>query len=78
MTREKNAEPAYAKSLGVASAERPTSNAQRKYRADGPVCEEALLLWQLAGLDLAWHPHMSRVGLGRQGFSPHEAKKCYN
>ena len=27
---KKNVEPAYAKSLGVASAERPTSNVQRK------------------------------------------------
>ena len=38
----KNVEPAYAKSFGVASAERPTSNIQRKYHADDPVCEEAV------------------------------------
>jgi hypothetical protein len=38
----KNVEPAYAKSFGVASAERPTSNIQRKYHVDDPVCEEAV------------------------------------
>src|SRR5437773_11106585 len=39
---KKNVEPAYAKSFGVASAERPISNVQRKYHADDPVCEEAV------------------------------------
>ena len=36
---KKNVEPAYAKSFGVASAERPKSNVQRNYHADDPVCE---------------------------------------
>ncbi len=36
--RKMNVESAYAKSFGVASAERPTSNVQRKYHADDPVC----------------------------------------
>jgi hypothetical protein len=32
--KEKNIEPAYAKSFGVANAKRPTCNVQRKYHAD--------------------------------------------
>jgi hypothetical protein len=36
---KKNVEPAYAKSFGVASAERPTSNVQRNYHAGDAVCE---------------------------------------
>ena len=40
---KKNVEPAYEKSFGVASAERPTSNGQRKYDADDSVGEEAVV-----------------------------------
>jgi hypothetical protein len=64
----------------VASAERPTSNVERNYHDDDPVCGEAVLASRLLA---RVHPYVlsslaSRVGLCRQDFSAHEAKKCYN
>jgi len=65
----------------VASAERPTSNVERNYHDDDPVCGEAVLASRR--LPARVHPYVpsslaSRVGLCRQDFSAHEAKKCYN
>ena len=46
---KKNVESAYAKSSGVARAERPTSNVQRKYHADDPVACSQCFATRLLG-----------------------------
>jgi hypothetical protein len=56
------------------NVQRRTSNA--KYHADDPVCEEAVLTSTAAPRVAS--SFMSRAGLGRPDFSPHEGKKCYN
>ena len=77
---KKNLEPAYAKSFGVASAERPTSNVQHKYDADDPVCEEAMVGYQLIALlviALRVSPRAASA-LWQTGLSASRGKKCYN
>ena len=76
---KKNVEPAYAKSSGVASAERLTSNVQRNYHTDILSARRPCLLaaTSMAGPRVA-SSLTSRVGLGKQDSSPHEVEKCYN
>ena len=73
---KKNVEPAYAKSFGVTSAERPTFNVQRKYHADILSARRRCLLavTSTAGPRVARSPHKSlqTVLFASRG------QKCYN
>ena len=69
-------QPPFRDGKRTSNAERPTSNVQRKYDADDPVCEEAVVGYKLiALLVLALRvPPRAVPALGREDCLVHEGK----
>ena len=69
LEEKENTEPAYAKSFGVASVERPTSH----------LCKFAAARQALNATVFVWAFSVGRPGrFSEQVYLPHEAKKCNN